>query len=358
MTPTRMLLLAPLALACNVPRLVDKSTMTSMAPQIMANPDVGLGCATGAAMAPVLGALGDEDDRPDKALVLTMMSAAMCAEPVAWEAEILRLQAVRAGDGARSQDLLEVERRAHSLAARRYLAAWNHLEAAFGPLGEACPQLDSRKNDDLLLLLGLSSGLLASLHDQAGGAQVGVPLDVTRKVERAAGCLDNTTWWGVPAAMQAAVWASVPGATPDGADPIATLSASAAAGGAAGVHLARAFQAQTLATIGEVDGLKAAVAEQAEARRSPGMNPDYKLLNNYANQLIRHESDKRWVRATGHRTPGPHYGTFPSDPSAAEPKGLDELLDSFMTPAQDDGAATDPAAGPPADDAPPPEDRP
>ena len=358
MIPPRLLLLAPLAVACNVPRLVDKSTMTSMAPQIMANPDVGLGCATGAAMAPVLGALGKPDDRPDKALVLTMMSAAMCAEPVAWEAEILRLQAVRAGDGAASQDLLEVERRAHSLAALRYLAAWDHLEVAFGPLGETCPQLDSRKNDDLLLLLGLSSGLLASLHDQAGGLQVGVPLDVTRKVERAAQCLDNQTWWGVPAAMQAAVWASVPGAAPDGADPVATLEASAVTGSAAGVHLARAFQAQTLATIGDVTGLKAAVAAQAESRRKPGMNPDYKLLNNYANQLVRHESDKRWVRATGHRTPGPQYGTFPSDPAEAEPDGLDDLLDSFMTPAQDDGAPIDPADALPADATPPPEDRP
>lgn len=353
MSLLRLSLIAALATGCNIARIADKQTMTSMAPQIMANPDVGLGCATGAAMAPVLGSLGDPEDRADKALVLTYMSAAMCAEPLAWDAELRRLRAVRDGDGGAVQDHLEVERRYHTLAASRYLAAWTHLEAAFGPLGGACPSLDSAVNDDLLLLLGLSSGLLAMVHDQAGGAQVGVPLDISRKVERTAACLDNRTWWGVPEAMQAAVWASVPGAAPQGQDPAAVLEASAQLGDAAGVHLARAFQAQTLATIGDLDALEGAVSAHAARRGQPGNSPDYRLLNSYAGQLIRHESDKVWTRQAGHRTPGPQYGTFPAGPADdADGAGLDDLLDSLM-PAPQDDAADAPAGATP--DAPSPE---
>lgn len=340
----RPLLIAVLATGCNIARIVDKQTMTTMAPQVMANPDVGLGCATGAAMAPVLSALGKDGNRPDKSLVLTYMSAAMCAEPLAWDTELRRMQAVRELRGGAVTDLLEVERRHHSIAASRYLAAWTHLERAYGPLGEACPVLDNRKNDHLLFLLGLSSGLLAVVHDQAGGTQVGVPLDISRKVERAAGCLDNQTWWGVPRAMQAAVWASVPGAAPEGKDPIATLAESAAIGDAAGVFLARAFQAQTLATVGKLDDLAAAVTAHSESTSKPGVSKDYRLLNSYAGQLIRHESDKVWMGAAGHRTPSAQYGTFPPKPGAAdEPDGFDDLLDSLIP--------LDPA---PASDAPPP----
>jgi hypothetical protein len=326
---TLVLALAPLS-GCNIARIVDKSTLTTMAPQIMANPDVGLSCALGATTAPMLGALGKEGKRADKALVLTYMSAAMCSEPLAWDAELRRLGAARRGAGDETADLLEVERRAHLEAASRYLAAWEHLETAFGPIGEGCPSLDNRKNEDLLFLLGLSTGLLALVHDQGSGGLVGVSLDIPRKVERAAACLDDATWWGVPGALQAAIWVTVPGALPAGKDAFGALSQAAATGDAAGVRLARAFQIQSLATVGDEAGLKAAVAEHAASQARPGSNPDFALLNAYAGQLVRHESDKLWLKAAGQRTPSAKYGTFPQAPANAGADGLDDLLNQFL----------------------------
>ena len=344
-----MSLVRPLALSlatatAGCVSIVDKSTATSVAPIVMASNDVGLGCASGEATAAVLSTVGKpaKGKTPHQAQVLTLMSAGMCVEPLAWDAELDRGVALGRGEGARVTDLLEEERRHHATAALRYYAAWNELTAAWSPApGEGCPKLSSKKNEDLLYVLGLSSGVLAVLHDQAAGGEVGVPLDVPRAVARAATCLDNDAWWGVPNALQAAVWASIPGAAPEGEDPLAVLADSAAKGDAANLRLARAFQVQTLATLGKDDELRAAIAAHAEALTTPA-DPRFRMLDRYAHLLIRHESDKIWVAEAGHRTPGDHYGRFPD--SGADLNQNDDLLDELFGPAEptDTPPTTDP----------------
>lgn len=314
--------------------IIDKSTLKTVAPVVMSTPDIGMGCASGEALAGTMSAMGNpaKGKTPHKAQVLLLMSAAMCLEPLAWDAELSRQTALNNHESGRVQDLLEQERRVHADAAWRYYAAWQQLDAAFAlsALDEGeCPRLKASRNDDLLFLLGLSTGVLGVLHDQAGGMEVGVPLDVPRRVERLAKCLDDDQWWGVPRALQAAVWASVPGALPEGEDAIATLAASAAKGRAARVRLASAFQAQTLATLGLEDALKQAIADHAADLATPA-DPRYRMLDRFAGQLVRHESDKLWAKAEGHRTPGAMYGTFPQPP--ADLDALNSLLDQLLPP--------------------------
>lgn len=338
---------------CNLARIMDKQTVQNMAPDILAVPDVGLGCATGAALAPVLGALpGAKKAPPHRSLLLTELSAAMCAEPRAWDAELRG--AVAAGDGlaASAKDLYESERRHHTTAAARYWRAWGHANAWWGEIGTGeCPRFNTKANEELLYLLGLSAGVLALVHDGAGGLQVGVPLDTPRKVERGAKCLDDDQWWGVPMALQAAVWASVPGAAPEGTDPGLVLAESAAKGDAAGVRLARAFQVQTLATVGDIDGLRAAITAHAAARAADARDRDpHGLLNSYATLLIQHESDRLWMDEVGHRTPAGGLGTFPVDPEASlEFEGVDDLLDALIPGPVDEPA---PDAQPSGEDTP------
>lgn len=319
------------ASACSLGKVADRQTMLTAAPSILSLPDVELACATGAALAPVVGALGEGKRAPHKALVMTLVSAGMCMEPVAWEAELARLGALHAGQGAAVQDALEAERRAHDTAARRYLAAWSHLEAAFGRVGDGCPTLDPELNDDLLYLLGLSSGVLAVLHDRAAGGSVGVALDVPRQVERATVCLDNGRFWGAPRALQASVWLAVPGAGPEGIDPKAVLAESAALGDAAGVRLARAFQAQALGSSGDDAGLLAALGAHAASVGSQPAAPAFALLDAYAHRIVQHESDRLWAAAAGHRTPAGALGQRPGA-AAAPPagEGWDDLLDALL----------------------------
>lgn len=331
--------LISVAVGCSISRAVDKQTLRRVAPAMMRSADVDAACEMGATSGPLLLTLGKEGKQPYRSIVLTMTSAGMCADFDVWSAQIERRAAIAQGSAIAAKDRLEVERRAHQQAAMRYYEAWRALEQAWpeAPMGDACPEFSDKDGDDLVYLLGLSSGVLAVLHDRATGGMVGVPVDIPRQVERAASCLDDDTWWGVPSALQAAVWMSIPGATPEGMDPLQILERSAQKGEAAGVRLARAFQVQTLGSQGMEEELGEAIAAhvaslRAEARQM-GDHPgeDWRMLDRYATLMIRHESDKRWASARGHRTPAARFGSLPDD-SPAEDDQYDSLLDDLLGP--------------------------
>jgi hypothetical protein len=190
------------------------------------------------------------------------------------------------------------------------------------------------------MVLGLSTGLLAVLSDASAGGQAGVPTETVLAVERGSSCLNAADWWGVPVALRAAVWATVPGQLPEGEDWKARLEEAAVAGEEVGVDLSRALQIQVLATVGENDALRTAITGWAEARGTRQLNGDYALLNEYAYRMIRHESDKIWMEASGQRTAAGTLGTFPEEPGVGEDLGglLDGLLEE---PAPESGAADD-----------------
>ncbi len=317
-----LLLFFPLT-ACSISKTIDKTTLKRIMPSMMEAGDVEMICASGTALAPLAAAM-DSRAEPDRALVMTGMAAGMCTDVQVWEAELDRLRAPHEGRGAASVDLLEREMRLHALAAARYYSSWQHLEVAFGAIGEECPSLNSRRGEDLLYLLGLSSGVLAVIHSQASGGLFSVPGDIPPKVKRAAACLDDAAFWSVPSALQGAIQAGLPG--PDRDAGLSVLAAAATA--SSGVSLAEAFEIQTLSTIGQDEALQAAIAAYA-ADETP-TDPQWALLEQFAARLIRHESDRIWMRQTGHRTPAGQLGTFPG--STDEITIGDDVLDSLLPP--------------------------
>jgi hypothetical protein len=326
----RIVVLAPLLFAGCIVKIVDGSTTRTMAPATMATTDIGASCSTGMALGPVLSALGEVGRRPYKAMTFTSLAAGMCGDVAAWGAELDRLRAVQGTDASGSRDHLIRERRIHAATATRYYDAWLMLDLAFPneDLGEDCPRLSVRKNEDLLLLLGLTSGALAMVHDRAAEGIVGVPTDLPRKVERAAACLDDDKFWGVPRALQASVWAAVPGAAPPGVDPWEVLAEAAATGESASVRLGRALQVQALSTAGHRDAVRDAIRSHATSVDATPSDPAWALLDRFATELILHESDKIWMSAVGHRTPLGGLGTFPDDPAADSE--LDPMLDGIL----------------------------
>lgn len=309
-----------------------------MVPHMMASGDLSMACETGVSMGSFLMSFGRVTDHPGKAALITLLSAGMCAEADAWEAELRQNRAVRDGRASEARDALIARQRHHALAAERFYAAYQQLEGVFGTVGEGCPEFDD--GDDLYYMLGLSAGMLALSHDRAGGATAGVSMDIPQIVGRAADCLDNDRWWKAPAALQSAVWALVPGASPEGIDPFEILEASSQAGEAHGVRLARAFQVLILDANGQNDALRAAVAAHAESVADTPSNPDWELLDSYADRMILHISDRIWTAERGHRTPAGALGTFWQPPP--EPPVTDELFDDLFAPSEpDDGAATE-----------------
>ncbi len=292
-------------------------TVDHMVPYLMASGDVDMACETGVSMGAFLMSFEQVSKRPNRAALVTLLSAGMCAEARAWDAELARLRALHGDRPVAAQDARIVEVRAHALAARRYHRAYERLVAAFGPPGTGkCPTLHG--SDSLLYLLGLSAGLLAVMHDKAGGGVAGVPLDIPRAVARASRCLPDARWWGAPSALRAAIWTSVPGAAPKGADPWKVLADAAAQGDAAGFRLPGALEVQAAAAAGRTDLVEQAIAREAASYQKTPPSKAYHLLDRYAWLIDQHASDVLWTGKTGHRTPVDGFGTFPDQPEKTQ----------------------------------------
>ena len=310
-----------------------------MVPYMMASDDLSMACETGVSMGGFLMSFERVTDPPRKAALVTLLSAGMCAEAEAWEADLRQLRAVRDGRASDARDARILEQRHHAVAAQRLYTAFQQVVAYFGAPGESCPEFD--EGEELLYLLGLSSGMLALVHDRGAEGQAGVPMDLPHQVARAASCLDNERWWGGPLALEASVWAMVPGAAPEGSDPWDALAVAAATGESSGVRLARAFQVQLLDATGRDDEVRVAIAAHAESLENTPSDPEWALLDSYATRMILHISDRAWTTDRGHRTPLGGLGTFYQPPQEIEE--YDDLFDDLLSDPDDDSgeAATD-----------------
>lgn len=300
--------------ASTIGDLMSDTSSRHIVPAVLRTPDVGAGCATGEALGALVDSFAPYSRKAARATIITRVSAGMCLEGPTWEAELEYLRAYRQADVATARDARARAQRSHLDAALRYVAAYHVLAQEYGvpePDGE-CPKL-ARQYDELSYLLGLSSGVLAVLHDAGSGGEAGVSMAIPAYVVRAAACLDNETWWGVPAALQAAIWALQPG-TPGTGDPWATFADSVRRGDEAGVRLASAFYAQTASTVGNDAALRQAIKHDATSRKELKASADWRMLDAYAALLVRHESDRLWTEQVGHRTPQGELGNFPDDP--------------------------------------------
>ena len=188
---------------------------------------------------------------------------------------------------------------------------------------------------------GIASGALALLHDFNSEKVVGISLDVPVKIELAAQCFDNDAWWGLPTALRAAIWLSIPGSGPEGIEPLAAMEESARIGDKQGVALARAMFAMMAENVGD---------EDAKCRALAGITPDgmsngdYALLNAYARQMMTHQADLAWTRKLGYRAPFQNISCPQETPDVSMSESdLDDILGDIdlddTVPAQ----ATEPA---------------
>ena len=271
-------------------------------PYLMSQGDLASACQMGQAMGPVLMSFHRVGLDPAQIGIGTHMAAGMCAEMDQREHELARYRALYEQRSTEAQDALVREKQAHSLAASRMILAYENAVAAYGDLSEKCPEYKN-DTDALLSLLGLASGALAILHDFNSEKAVGISLDIPGKIEKGAQCFDDDKWWGMPTALRAAIWLSIPGSGPEGVDPIEAMKTAAAKGDAQGVFLARA----------------------------------------YARSMIQHQADISWTTAKGYRAPlnwaqcpvAEAAGTMDEEKANDLLEGLfdDEDVDAVETPA-------------------------
>lgn len=323
--------LALLGSGCN---LIYKTTGDTMAgysadhavPFIMSLDDTDMGCASGEAMTPLLMSFSRVTNPAHNVGVLMYASAASCAEQKAWEEELRYLRALKAGNASEAEDAREAQKRYFALAAQRQYKAYRHMESYFEVnIGEECGDVDDRE-DQLVWLVGNLAGLQSLNSQMSSLSDQGIPLNLASKVGRAAECLDDADWWGVPSAMRAVVWTMVPGTMPKGQDAWARLSLASKQGENVGVRLAHVFEALAAANANNTELLKSVIRSHAESLKSMPVRKDAAMLDRIATLNIRAISDRMWTEHTGHRTPAGKLGKFPDDVVKVETLDLDDLL--------------------------------
>lgn len=298
---------------------------THMVPYLMTSSDATHACSVGNALGPFIASFERVTDRPDLPTLVSDMGAGICAEAAAWEADLSYQRALRGGRADEAADAQLLAERHHMAAAQRFNAAWSRANAAFGDLSKGCPEVPAEQ--ELFFLLGLSSGLQAVMHDRAAAGAAGISMAIPPIVARSVGCLDAKRWWGVPQALAAAVWLTVPGALPAGKDAAKTLNEAVAMGDAAGVRLARALQVMALSGAGKTAEAKAAISAHAKVAKAKPAAEQWRLLDAYGLVMTRQAADLIWTRETGHRAPTGDFGRFPE---VVKPNpGDDEMLEGL-----------------------------
>lgn len=295
-------------------------------PYVLASDDVDLGCAMSRAFAPFVLSFSRVTDQPNELAVMMYLFAGNCSEVKAWEEELRYLRALYFKNVLEAQDARIAQKRFLNQAARRQLAGYNSLILAIAEPGGKCPDFDS-DNAEFYWLIGLLDGLQATLNDLASEGSANVPLNIASKVGRGALCLDNEKWWGVPKAIQAAIWVTIPGDKPENIDPLTELDQSVQTGLQQGVRVTEVIAAQVYMGLGRTDQVKAIIRRNKESKAQALSVPAYKLLDEFATLQLQAISDRLWTEATGKRTPISGLGTFWDDrKDAVDTINIDDML--------------------------------
>lgn len=270
-------------------------------------------CGTGMGQHQLLASFERVIGRPSKVLLTTNLLAGLCSETQAQEQQLRFARALRDGETEEARDArVESQRLFRRTALRRYQVYRDTVDA-FGEFGDGeCPSYGS-DTEELEFMVGTLTSVQALLSDIQASSSVGVPQDVAAKAGRATTCMDNEKWWGVPNALQAVVWLSVPGTTPDGKDPWAQLKEAADYGESKGMALPATLYA--IAGFGQSNDAreKEGIRQVARIYNAGDTPQDYVLLSEIAYAQALYLSDRIWTRETGQRTPFLSLGDFPGD---------------------------------------------
>jgi len=308
--------------------MMSEYTWLHVNPYLLSTDDTGMACETATGTNGMLLAYSRVTDTPHKAAIGVYLTSAGCAEAKAWEAELETLRALRAGKSEVAMDARARQKRALGQSAHRLYASWNHMISHYGDPAQGCPEFDD-DSDELAWFMGNLAGAASVQHDRAAAAVVNIPLDVPLHAAKGMSCLDDAKWFGVPSALQASVWLSVPGATPEGEDPWATLDQAITHADESGVRMAYLLKTKAAMGAGDITLAKATIAAMVASQEAKAPPAQWTLLDLTAREQSQAISDRLWTEATGHRTPHRGLGQFWDDPSDMdEDEGLLDDIDA------------------------------
>ena len=274
--------------------------------------DPDMACTLGTAFDPFVYSFKRVTATPNKTGSLMLLLSANCSEEHAWQAQLRSMRDAQKGDVKGAQDARTEYQRWEAVTARRRFQSYREAMKAYdydpSNPDQDCPDFDT-DNDELTFLLGLLTGTQAVMNDSASGDQVNVPRDIAPHAERAARCLSNVKWAGLPDAIRASVWLLIPSSRPQGArDPWKVLAHCAALGDRKGMRAAGAVEAVIAENMGRDDIVAKAIKDFAQAGKTMTVWKKYQLVDATAKHVVMAVSDRYWTQHFGQRTPQNMFG--------------------------------------------------
>ncbi|SDW38873.1 hypothetical protein [Marinobacter mobilis] len=301
-------------------------------PYVLQMTDTRMACSLGESLDPLLYSFSRVTSAPDATGAMLMLLAANCSEQQAWEEELRYLRADHQGNVSAAKDARESMKRLNAeVAKRRYLAFQRAMRAYDYDPNEAdaeCPFL-YEDQDELTFMVGLVTGMQAIVNDANSGSMAGVPRNIAPQAERAAQCLDNEKWAGLPNAIRALVWLLIPDTQPALApDPWRVFDDSARLGVEGGIRISMALQAVAAETFGRPDVLEATLKRFVESESTFEVDENYPLVDAIAGEVLMFSSDKYWTANYGYRTPARFFGQLSEERAGEDTPvmSLDDLL--------------------------------
>ena len=300
-------------------------------PYVLQMDDAVLACSLGEAVDPLLFSFSRVMKAPNEVGSLMQLLAANCSEMETWEEELRYLRADYAGNVPEARDARENAKRLHAITAKRRYEAFQRSMRAFkydpSDVNAECPFL-FEDQEQLTFLVGVLTGLQAIVNDANSGAIAGVPRNIAPQAERAAQCLDNEKWGGLPNAIRALVWLLLPDTRPAlSPEPWRMLENSSELGVKAGFRTAMALEAVAAETFGRDDVLESVIARFAASEDGFKVWPEYRLLDVIGRSVVQFSSDKYWTQNYGYRTPSNQFGRL--RPGSSQPVEVMDLDDLF-----------------------------
>lgn len=296
-------------------------------PYMLASNDVALGCSMTEALTPFLLSFSRVTTPPDRLAILFYLVAGSCAQFQAQDEELRYWRAIYAQNSVVAQDARIAQQRLLGLAARRQLAGYDALVTAIAEPGGECPEFASN-SEAFYWMLGLLDGIQAIINNIASANSAQVPMSIAAKVGRGAACLDNKQWWGVPDAIQAAIWIAIPGNKPVDKTPKKVLQQAMQVGAEQGMGITHLLAIQVYLGQGDIAEVKQIIHRYAQLAQSTPTHSAFKILQQISTVQIQAISDRLWTQAVGRRTPLGRLGTFWDDTERGlESIDIDEITD-------------------------------
>ena len=280
-------------------------------------------CMLGETLEPFLYSFSRVTKAPDVPGAMMLLLAAHCSEQSAWAEELRYLREDFRGNVPAATDAREHSKRLYSQSASRRYTAFQRTMRAYSYLPSndqpTCPIFEVER-DEFIFMMGILTGIQAVMNDANSGARARIPRNIVPQAERAARCLDNRKWHGLPNALRALVWLVIPSSKPvQVSDAWTVLEKSSRQGIEGGNRVSLALEIVAADSFGRYEVLERGLARYRDSESNFRVNLKYRLVDSIASETVRFISDKHWTANYGYRTPQQFLGYLKATPSRPYP---------------------------------------